>query len=427
MAKPAPPIRAATRPHSKWLDVPWLVFLLGLAVLPPFLEWHKQLTLFALGAVQMSESWLVARSPRQGPIYAVVLKIMLATLLIDHTGELSINSSYYPIYFVPVITAAFYFGPAATLLWTLTASAAYLSYLYPALNDYSIDAAGYTVLAIRIFFFFLVGMVVNRVVVAYREQSNSYQQLAEQLTDTNRALERAHAETRRSERLAALGQLTAGLAHEIRNPLGIIKGSAEMLNQKLASANPLAAELSGYISSEVNRLSALVSRFLDFARPLQADTHPQDVTEILERALRPVEEQWQGGRVTVERAYEKDLPPVPLDATLCEQVFVNLVQNAFDAMGEQGGILRLEVAGRRNENGGGVEVRIQDSGPGIAPELREQIFNPFVTTKSTGVGLGLSIVSQIMDEHHGTIRLLDTSGHGAGFGLFFPLSKAASN
>jgi signal transduction histidine kinase len=200
-----------------------------------------------------------------------------------------------------------------------------------------------------------------------------------------------------------------------------------MLSQKLASANPLAAELSGYISSEVNRLSTLVSRFLDFARPLQADTRSLDVTEILEKALRSVEEQWQGGKVTVERAFEKDLPPVPLDASLCEQVFVNLVQNAFDAMGEQGGILRLEVAERRNENGRGVEVRIQDSGPGIAPELREQIFNPFVTTKSTGVGLGLSIVSQIMDEHHGSIRLLETEGKGAGFGLFFPLSKTASN
>ncbi len=418
----ASPTSTAARPHSKWLDVPWLVFLLGLAVLPPFWEWHKQLTLFAIGAVQLSESWLVARWPRQGPAYAVILKIILATLLIDHTGELSINSSYYPIYFVPVITAALYFGPVVTLLWTLLASAAYSSYLYPALDEYSIDASGYTVLAIRIFFFFLVGMVVNRVVVAYREQSNSYQQLAEQLTETNRELERAHAETRRSERLAALGQLTAGLAHEIRNPLGIIKGSAEMLNQKLESANPLAAELSGYISSEVNRLSALVSRFLDFARPLQAETRPMDITEILERALRPVEEQWRGGKVTVERVYQEDLPLVPLDATLCEQVFVNLVQNAFEAMGEEGGVLRLEVARREIEDRHGVEVRIQDSGPGVAPEFRDQIFNPFVTTKSSGVGLGLSIVSQIMDEHHGSIRLLDTSGPGAGFGLFFPLS-----
>jgi two-component system sensor histidine kinase HydH len=419
----ASPAGSSVRPHSKWLDVPWLVFLGGLAVLPPFLEWHKQLTLFAIGAVQLAESRIVARWPRQGPVCAVLLKILLATLLIDHTGELSINSSYYPIYFVPVITAALYFGPAATLLWTLLASAAYSSYLYPALQEYFIDAAGYRILAIRIFFFFLVGMVVNRVVVAYREQSNSYQQLAEQLTETNRALERAHAETRRSERLAALGQLTAGLAHEIRNPLGIIKGSAEMLNQKLASANPLAAELSGYISSEVNRLSALVSRFLDFARPLQAETRPMNVTEILEKALRPVEEQWRGGKVTVVRAYQKDLPPVPLDATLSEQVFVNLVQNAFEAMGEKGGTLRLEAAKRESDNRWGIEVRIQDSGPGISPELRDQIFNPFVTTKSAGVGLGLSIVSQIMDEHHGSIRLLDTGGHGAGFGLFFPLLK----
>jgi signal transduction histidine kinase len=419
--------RSAARPHSKWLDVPWLVFLLGLAALPPFWEWHKQLTLLAIGVVQLSESWLVTKWPRYGPAYAVVLKIMLATLLIDHTGELSINSSYYPIYFVPVITAALYFGPAVTLLWTAIASAAYLSYLYPALNEYSIDASGYTVLAIRTFFFFLVGMVVNRVVVAYREQSNSYQQLAEQLTETNQALERAHAETRRSERLAALGQLTAGLAHEIRNPLGIIKGSAEMLNQKLASANPLAAELAGYISSEVNRLSALVSRFLDFARPLQAETQPMDVTEVLEKALRPVVEQWGGGKVSVLREYQAGLPLVPLDATLCEQVFVNLIQNAFEAMGDEGGTLRLEAAQRESDNRRGIEVRIQDSGPGISPELREQIFNPFVTTKSTGVGLGLSIVSQIMDEHHGSIRLLDTGAKGAGFGLFFPLPKEASN
>jgi len=414
-----------TRPYNKWLDLPWLVFLAGLAVLPPFWEWHKQATLLAIGLVQLLEARIVSRYPRQGPVYVVLFKIALATLLIDHTGEVSINSTYYPIYFVPVITAALYFGPVTTLLWTLLASAAYASFLYPALKEYSIDAAGFTVLAIRIFFFFLVGMVVNRVVVAYREQSKSYQQLAEQLTETNRELERAHAETRRSERLAALGQLTAGLAHEIRNPLGIIKGSAELLQQKTANTSPLAVELAGYISSEVNRLSALVSRFLDFARPLQAETRRADVTEVLEKALRPLEEQWLaskvGGKVMVERDYQHGLPQVPLDATLCEQVFVNLVQNAFEAMGENGGTLRLEVSETHEDNRRGVEVRIKDTGPGISAELREQIFNPFVTTKSSGVGLGLSIVSQIMDEHHGSIRLLEISGPGAGFALFFPL------
>jgi two-component system sensor histidine kinase HydH len=241
-------------------------------------------------------------------------------------------------------------------------------------------------------------------VVAYRQQSNSYQNLAEQLTETNQALERAHAETRRSERLAALGQLTAGLAHEIRNPLGIIKGSAEILKQKLEGSNALAVELSGYIFSEVNRLSALVSRFLDFARPLQADRQPSDVTEVLEKALRPIREQWKGGAVVVERAYQPNLPAVPLDPTLCEQVFVNLIQNAFEAMGDKGGTLRMGTAAINDFARSGIEVTIQDTGPGISAELREQIFNPFVTTKSTGVGLGLSIVSQIMDEHKGSIR-----------------------
>ena len=107
--------------------------------------------------------------------------------------------------------------------------------------------------------------------VENRRQTQRYQELAETLAETNRRLEQAQAEARRSERLAALGQLSAGLAHEIRNPLGVIKGSAEMLTQKLEESNPLATELAGYISTETNRLSALVTRFLDFARPLHAD------------------------------------------------------------------------------------------------------------------------------------------------------------
>src|SRR6202011_3334258 len=135
-----------------------------------------------------------------------------------------------------------------------------------------------TILAIRILFLFLAAILVNRFVVENRHQVELYQSLSETLAETNRQLERAQVEARRSERLAALGQLSAGLAHEIRNPLGVIKGSAETLNRKLGNSNPLATELAGYISSEVNRVSSLVTRFLDFARPLRTETRSQQVT-----------------------------------------------------------------------------------------------------------------------------------------------------
>ena len=332
------------RPTINWMDVLWLIILLGLALLPPIREWHKQVILLAFGLVQLSENWIVEQVPKRGPSYVVLCKIGLATLLLLHTEEIPINSYYYPIYFLPILTAAEYFGPWATLFWTALASASYCSYLYPAAQEYEITAEDYGRLAIRVLFFFLAAMVVNRFMVENKRQTRSYQQLAETLAETNRRLEQAQAEARRSERLAALGQLSAGLAHEIRNPLGVIKGSAEMLNQKLADSNPLALELAGYISSETNRLSALVTRFLDFARPLHADLEPRDITAILDRALNDVRTLWKGQPVQVEKEYSRGLPLVAVDEGLCEQAFVNIVQNAFDAMAAHGGVLRVKVA-----------------------------------------------------------------------------------
>jgi len=426
------------RSTINWMDYLSLLFLAGLAFLPPVLEIHKQLVLFSFGAFQFVEGWLIAQMPRRGPVYVVLLKIGLATLLIDHTGEIGINSSYWPIYFLPAVTAAEYFGPWSTLAWTAVASAAYCSYLYPALQEFDITDESYALLAIRVLFFFLASMVVNRYVLESRRLTRRYQETAETLAETNRRLEQAQAEARRSERLAALGQLSAGLAHEIRNPLGVIKGSAEMLTQKLSDANPLAIELAGYISTETNRLSALVTRFLDFARPLHADLLSSDVTTILDRALNDVAQLWKGTPVQVERDYQADLPEVAVDEGLVEQALVNIIQNAYDAMSENAEG-RLRVTARRSHravrNGGssnGVEIRIADSGPGIPAELREQIFNPFVTTKKSGVGLGLSIVSKIIDGHHGSIRIenSDASGDGkktgACFVIFLPAAKEAA-
>lgn len=431
---------AEKRSNINWMDILWLLFLLGLALIPPVKEWHKQVLLLAFGVTQLLEGWVIAQIPKRGAAYVVLIKIGLAALLINHTGELSINSSYWPIYFLPIVTAAEYFAPLPTLAWTTLASATYCAYLFdPEIREFEIPVESYWLLAIRVLFFYLSGMLVNRFALEIRRQTQRYQELAATLAETNRRLEQAQAEARRSERLAALGQLSAGLAHEIRNPLGVIKGSAEMLTQKLADSNPLATELAGYISSETNRLSALVTRFLDFARPLHADLTAREITDVLDRALNDVAQLWKGAVVRVEKEYASNLPVVPVDEGLCEQAFVNIIQNGYDAMGASGGVMRVTVrkARRSTPEGSmeGVEVRIADSGPGIPAELREQIFNPFVTTKKSGVGLGLSIVSRIIDGHHGSIRIESSDiapgngaqGPGACFVIFLPAVGAASS
>jgi len=413
-------VKEQNHPAVGWMDILWLCFLAGLAVLPPIGEVHKQIVLVAIGGIQLAESHLISRFPRRGASYSLLIKILLATLLMEHTSPVGINSGYYPIYFLPVVTAAIYFGPWGSLAWTGVASAAYCSLLFPALQEYELTANGISELGIRVLFFFLAGIVVNSFVTENRRQALRYQTLAETLAETNRRLARAEVEARRSERLAALGQLSAGLAHEIRNPLGVIKGSAEMLHQKLQNASPLAGELAGNISSEVNRLSALVARFMDFARPLHVELRPQQIAPLVERALRAAREQYPEAKVEVECDYGGDLPDLPLDEGLCEQVFINLGLNAYEAMAANGGKLRVNAVAAETNGRQGVEVSVEDSGPGIPAELREQIFNPFVTTKRTGAGLGLSIVSKIMDEHGGTIRVSSEPGKGACFRVFFP-------
>jgi signal transduction histidine kinase len=424
---PAPAIYDPEARRFNRIDVFGLLFLAALAALPPRWEIHKQLILVAIGLVQVLEGWLISRLSSRGVAYVVLLKILLATWLIDHTAEVGINSSYYPIYYLPVVTAAIYCSPWMTLFWTFLASAAYCSYLYPAMQEYEVTSEAFGYLALRIMFFFLAAMIVNRFAQQSRHQTELYRELAERLSETNRRLERAQAEARRSERLAALGQLSAGLAHEIRNPLGVIKGSAEMLNQKLEQSDELARELAGYIVSEVNRLSELVTEFLDFARPLHAEVHPADLAALLNRVLKTVADRWSGKPVKVERNYAANLPLTPLDESLSEQAFLNLVQNAYEAMEETGGTLRVEVARGRQKDRDGVEVRLNDSGPGVPGNLREEIFNPFVTTKKTGVGLGLSIVSKIIDGHQGTIRVDNGPQGGAVFTLFFPLEGAVES
>src|SRR5450432_3023735 len=425
---------ADDRSTAPWLDLLWLLFLAGLAILPPINEPHKQVILLLLGVFQLLERAFIQHSvQRWGPIMAVIAKLVLATELINHTHDVApIISSYWPVFFVPVTTAAIYFGPVGTLLWTTLTSAAYCSYLIPALKQFKLEWSGASELMMRVLFLYLVAMTVNRFVMDARFQVRRYQGLSETLAEANRNLQLAQAEARRAERLAALGQLSAGLAHEIRNPLAVIKGSAEILKQKLGSADALAQELSDYIYTEVNRVSALVSRFLDFARPTQLDLCAAVLSDVVEKSLKAVSDQGADAHVHISRDYAPNTPRVELDEDLSEQVFTNLILNACEAMGplvndDQGGELKIRIFAERTETEDLAVVEIVDSGPGVAAAMREQIFNPFVSTKKTGVGLGLAIVSKIVDAHGGRVTLGESSPavgkQGACFRVSFPAVK----
>ena len=434
------------RHNFAWTDLLWLVFLGGLAFMDPIREVHKQEILLGIGLFQILEHRFLTWNPtgsryyriavkalsaahmsflidlRSRRYYSVIIKILLATLLMKHSGDPTggINSGYYLIYFLPVMTAAVLFDSTGTLIWTAITSAAYCSLLIPALEFYELPPEGAKELILRNIFFFLAAMLVNPFVSENRRQARRYRLLAEELAETNRRLEEAQEEARRSERLAALGQLTAGLAHEIRNPLAVIKGSAETLTRRLQSADPLTTEVAGYITSEVNRLNSVVTRFLNFARPLKLEKRPTQIPPLLDRALKVALERWPEAKVEVIRQYSDDLPEMNVDPDLCEQAFANLVLNAYEAMSETGGRLTLSVEAANSDGRRGMEAGFEDTGPGVPPELREQIFNPFFTTKKEGVGLGLSLVSKIVDDHRGWIRISSEPGKGACFRVFLP-------
>jgi two-component system sensor histidine kinase HydH len=164
-----------------------------------------------------------------------------------------------------------------------------------------------------------------------------------------------------------------------------------------------------------------VSRFLDFARPSQLNVKPEDLPDLLERCLKTVADQGATGGIKIVKEYAASLPRVMIDSELCEQVFTNLLSNACEAMSE-GGQLTIRMNAGRPAVGPAREVAVEiaDTGPGIPEDIKEQVFNPFFTTKKSGVGLGLAIVSKIIDAHGGTLKLVNAPGKGACFRVTLP-------
>ena len=220
-----------------------------------------------------------------------------------------------------------------------------------------------------------------------------------------------------SERLAALGEMVAGVSHEIRNPLGIIQSTAELLYGRME--NDRHKKLSGIIVEEAVRLNNILTEFLDFARPKTLRLMPCRLEDILERNLTNIEVECRKRGIQVERQYGAQRE-ILADADLLFRATVNLLSNALQAMPD-GGILRIRTALHNGKGKDMIELRIQDTGQGIPLDLRQKIFNPFFTTKEKGTGLGLSIVQSIIDSHHGDIELVSEVGKGTTIVIRLPI------
>ena len=401
----------------RFQDLVLLVLFGALAVLGPSREPGTVLVISALGILQIVEPKVSFLLSARGSILSNLLKLALGYILIRETE--GVNSSYYWSLLIPVVSAATTLGAAGTALFTVLACATYLSFLL------SIDWTRYMIppdqiseLSLRLVFLAVVGYLTQRLAEANWTEARKAQAAAEQLAEANRSLQEAEAAVRRSERLAALGQLSAGLAHELRNPLGTIKASSEMLVKNIPKDNALAAELAGFISTEVDRTNSLVTRFLEFARPLELRLNQAELSELIDRAIAQLERNTPPYDLTVYRNYSPDVRPFPFDAELLERVIYNLLINAAQAT-PPGGAVTVKT----RPVDGSVEISVIDRGAGIAPQDLESIFNPFFTTKKEGLGLGLAIVSRIVDLHGGKMAVESEPGKGSVFRVYLPTER----
>jgi two-component system sensor histidine kinase HydH len=224
-------------------------------------------------------------------------------------------------------------------------------------------------------------------------------------------------EVRRQEKLAALGGLAAGVAHEIRNPLSSIKGLATFFQEQFADGSE-AREAAGVMIREVDRLNRVISELLDFARPTDLNRRLSDLPPLINRSIQLIQQDAASQNITIEVHIPDDIRPVSIDPDRLTQCLLNLYLNALQAM-PQGGTLTV---GCHHEDGGRkVRITVGDTGEGIAAEHLDSIFNPYFTTKNKGTGLGLAIVHKIIEAHQAHLNVESIPGKGTRIMIEIPL------
>jgi signal transduction histidine kinase len=328
------------------------------------------------------------------------------------------------LYYLPILFAAFAGGARGGVAVSVFASLVYLPHAFTRLLVQ--DPGDALEKGLEIVLYNIVAVVAGLLVDRERRERIEQQRLARRLGEALAEQQRTEAQLIRAGRLGALGELTAGIAHEIKNPLHGLKGTAEILRDVVPEAVPERRMLELHIS-EIDRLGRTADRFLSFAKPLSADRKPLDPRELVDRVAMLVSPQArkEGVEVRVEPWEGEKMVPVSGDPEMLAQLLLNIALNGVQAMSTGvGGILafRLGVVGVGRKKH--VLFRIANTGPPIPADRLEKIFDPFFTTRDEGTGLGLSICSRIADQHEGVLEVKNLpEGEGVEFTLNLPAAE----
>ncbi len=372
------------------------------------------------------------------------IDLAFVALFVWHSG--GGESHFYLLFYLLVALAAAHFGPAIGL-----ATAGTGSMLYVLASLVGVPSTDWNHLSARVATFFLLGGALGYLSQRERLARAEAERLNENLRRNQERLEKAYEELQaaqeravRSERLAVIGQMSAKVSHEVRNPLSSISLNMELLEDELQGTpqerQAEIARLLTAIRSQVDLLSAVTEEYLHFARLPKPKLEPTPVASLVEELVAFVRGELQAKRVELAVRMPQDLPPVPLDPGQIRQVLLNLIRNAAEAM-PGGGTIRIaarsvdsstgqpvtsepqsdQSRNRRIDGSSFVEIEVLDTGPGVPAEDRERIFEPFFTTKEGGTGLGLAIARQIAQDHGGSLTCENSPGGGATFHLILPV------
>jgi two-component system, NtrC family, sensor histidine kinase HydH len=332
-----------------------------------------------------------------------------------------LHNVFQRLYYVPIFAAAYWFGLPGAMAASIVSAASYLPHIVfdwgPVRNAHDeYLQAQYA----ELIMFQVVAFVAGQLARSEHRLRETQQRTSRELADAYRKLQESFEHVKRADRLSSLGELSAGVAHEIKNPLASIKGSLEIVASEFPAGHPK-REFVDIMDKELRQLNTIVTEFLDFARTPRPSKAPCDLRDVVASLKVLCSQEAAKHSVELSVSAPVGLPELNVDASQMQQALLNVVLNGIQAM-PSGGSLSLTLV----RLGDGIRIEVRDDGPGIPTDARKRVFDPFFTTKARGTGLGLPIAQKLIRAQGGDIRLAaEHDGRGTVFVVDLPMGSGA--